>query len=226
MSFICDRSASEYVQAAMLHSEATLVFIKKAEELLKSHPYEITTGCSKLGILIKKRANAVLREIHILSAYTRLKPYPEYLLVGECKTEHTTGFSIAKSLARRFNGFIILVFTQSSYYIMTLRKDVPLFPKFNGKNQSSILKKVREYIRLHIKEYLSEDILLEDGEFLWEEYYETQFLEQRLNTRLFHRFIPKYVMEKANMKVEKNFYEKVTNKNKNNQTLDNYFEDN
>lgn len=225
MSFICDRSASEYVQAAMMHSETTSIFEKKAEELLKSYPYEITTGCSKLGLLIKKRANVVLREIQIHSAYTRLKPYSEYLLVGECKTEHRTGLSIAKSLAKRFNGFIILVFTQNSYYIMTLRKDVPPFPKFKGNSHDSILKKVREYIGLHIKEYLSEDILLEDGDFLWEEYYETQFLEQRLNTRLFHRFIPKYVMEKANMKVEKNFYEKVINKNKNNRTLESFFED-
>ena len=63
---------------------------------------------------------------------------------------------------------------------------------------------------------------MDEGDFLWKKYYETQFLEQRLNTKLFHRFIPKYALDKAEMKIENDFLAKITEKTKKNSTLDEY----
>ena len=221
MSFICDLSGKEYVRAAYLHKDSSDEFMKKSRDLLEKNPHEITTGCSEFGTLIKKRARAVLREIHLLSAYTRLKPYPELLLVGQCKTDHNTGLSVAKSLSRRFKGFIILILTQERYFLATLRKDLPAFPEFKGEFEE-VIEKIRVFIGRFCNLRISKNLLLEDGDFLWEKYYETQFLEQRLNTRLFRKFIPKYAMEKANMKIEKEFYERVVEKPKKTKTLDDF----
>jgi hypothetical protein len=221
MSFICDLSGKEYVRAANLHKDSTDEFMRRTQDLLDKNPHEITTGCSEFGSLIKKRARAVLREIHLLSAYTRLKPHPELLLVGQCKTDHNTGLSVAKSLSRRFKGFIILILTQERYFLATLRKDLPVFPEFKGEFEE-IIQEVRNFIRRFCTLRISKNLLIEDGDFLWEKYYETQFLEQRLNTRLFRKFIPKYAMEKANMRIEKEFYESVVEKPKGTKTLDDF----
>jgi len=225
MSFVCDLSGAEYVRAANLHRDSTDEFMKKAIALLEKNPHEITTGCSEFGSLVKKRAKAVLREIHLLSAYTRLKPYPELLLVGRCRTDHNTGFSIAKSLSRRFKGFIILLLTPENHFLATVRKDIPAFPEFEGESEE-IIETIRDFITKFCNVRLSNDILLEEGDFLWEKYYETQFLEQRLNTRLFRKFIPKYVTENANMKIEKEFYKKAMEKRNEKKTLDDFFKKN
>ncbi len=223
MSFICNMSAKDYVQAASCHKDSSMDFIKKANLLLKTRPHEITTGFTEFGTKVKKRANAVLREIHLFSAYIRLKPYPEMLLVGKCKTEHKTGTLIAKSLARRFNLFILLVFTQDNYYIVTERNDISKYPSFDGNTDEDVIIQVRDFISNNIEENLIDDILLPDGDFLWEKYYETQFLEQRLNIRQFRRFIPKYVLEKADMKIESEFYKAVVEQREEKRTLDDFF---
>jgi len=225
MSSLCDLSAKEYFQAACLNVSSTEDFIIKAYELLQLKPHEITTGCSSFGKLIKKRANAVLREIHHLSAYLRLRPFPEMLLIGKCKPEHKTGLMIAKSLARRFNNFVILVITPNDHYLATERKDISI-PVIKESSEESLIQIVREFVGRIIEERLPEDFLLDDGDFLWEQYYETQFLEQRLNTKLFHRFIPKYVMKKAHMDIERKFYEQVIERPEEKRTLDSFFKKN
>jgi hypothetical protein len=226
ISFICDRSAKEYFHAACFHINTTADFILKANDLLQSKPHEITTGCTAFGKQIKIRANAVLREIHHLSAYIRLKPFPEMLLVGKCQPEHKTGDFVAKSLARRFRQFVILIITPNSKYIATKRRDIPSFPDIKELDEESLIEQIRNFIEKNITERIPEEFLLKDGDYLWEQYYETQFLEQRLNTRLFHKFIPKYVMKRANMEIEENFYEDVLKKPEEKKTLDSFFKKN
>ncbi|TFG10380.1 DUF4130 domain-containing protein [Candidatus Heimdallarchaeota archaeon] len=224
ISWICDLSVGEYIEAAMHHNESTQAFIEKALQLAKSNPHEITTGCSNFGKEIKKRANQVLREIHLISAYMRLKPLPEMILVGKCKPEHDVVYFIAKSIAKRFDQFIIVVFAHDNFAIVSNRRDIPEFPSFQGSSRESILESVRAFARLNIDYTLPEDIVLEEGAILWENYYATQFLEQRLNPKLFHKFIPKYALEKAEMEIESKFLSKVYSDNKKSANLDDYFE--
>jgi hypothetical protein len=221
--FLCSLSAEEYFNAASYHKDSNDDFLNKAKHLLESKPFEITTGCSNLGKLIKKRGNAVLREVHLLSAYMRLKPYSEMVLVGECKPEHDTCYLIAKSIARRFDKFIIVVFSDNSFSIVSNRTDITEFPQFSGSSKQIIINQVRDFAKQTIKDVLPSDIFKENGDFLWEKYYETQFLEQRLNVKLFRKFIPKYAMDKANMNIEKEFYEKVVEQRKEKHTLDFFF---
>ncbi len=222
--FGCSLSAEEYFNAASYHKESTNDLIIKAKFLLETKPFEITTGCSDLGKLVKKRGNAVLREVHLLSAYMRLKPYSEMVLVGECNNEHDTCYLIAKSLARRFDRFVIIVFASKSFSVVTNRTDLPEFPKFRGSSKQTIIEKVRCFAKQTIKDGFPKEFFNEDGDSLWEKYYETQFLEQRLNVKLFRKFIPKYALEKANMKIEKEFYEKVVEQRKEKHTLDFFFD--
>jgi len=91
-------------------------------------------------------------------------------------------------------------------------------------SREKIIDSVREFARANVNQRLPEEIVLEEGDFLWEKYYETQFLEQRLNPKLFHRFIPKYALEKAEMKVEKDFLNRLVKKNRGKITLDRFLE--
>jgi len=226
ISWIYDLSVGEYLEAATLHNDSTPEFIEKALQLAKVKPYEITAGYSVLGKEIKKRANQVLREIHLVSAYMRLKPYREMILVGCCKPEHDVSYLIAKSIAKRFDKFIIVVFTQNNFAIVSNRRDIPEFPSFQGSSRDAIIGSVRAFASLNIDERLPKDVVIEEGDDLWKIYYETQFLEQRLNPKLFHKFIPKYALEKAEMKIERKFLSKVYEKNKKSSNLDDYFEKN
>ncbi|OLS33172.1 MAG: hypothetical protein HeimAB125_01240 [Candidatus Heimdallarchaeota archaeon AB_125] len=83
---------------------------------------------------------------------------------------------------------------------------------------------MRCFVKQTIKDGFHKEFFNEDGDSLWEKYYETQFLEQRLNVKLFRKFIPKYALEKANMKIEKEFYEKVVEQRKEKHTLDFFFD--
>ena len=224
MAFGCNLSAEEYVHAARSHIDSTNDFIKKARNLLVNKPHEITTGCTELGRLIKKRANAVLREVRLLASFMRMKPYPEMLLTGRCELEHHTGQLIANSLSRRFNMFVVLVFAEDNCYIATERRDVLKLPNLKGKDENTAVRIIRDSLKNCFEERLAPDLVREDGDLLWEKYYETQFLEQRLNVKQFRRFIPKYVMKKANMKVENKFYEKAVVNSKNNRILEDFLE--
>ncbi len=214
MSWVCNLSASEYVEAAKYHKDTTVDFIEKALLLMKSQPYEITTGCSVFGKQIKKRANQVLREIHLLSAYLRLQPYQEMILVGSCKPEHNSVYFIAKTIAKRFDQFIIVIFSSSDFAVVSNRRDIPHFPNFSGSSREDIINSVRDFAARNITQKLPEDLILDEGDLLWEKYYETQFLEQRLNPKLFHKFIPKYAIEKAEMKIEGKFLKKIEHQSK------------
>ena len=134
----------------------------------ESKPHEITTGCSPLGKLVKKRANQVLREIHLLSAYLRLKPYPEMVLVGSCKPEHNVVYFVAKSIVKRFDQFIVVIFTEDNFAVVSNRKDLPKFPEFKGDSKEALISSIREFAKLNIHQRLPEDIFLEEGDFLWE----------------------------------------------------------
>ena len=226
MSFICDYSAKEYFHAACLHIKTTADFVHRANNLLQSRPHEITTGCTEFGKQIKRRGNAVLREIHHLSAYIRLKPFPEMLLVGRCQPEHKTGDLIAKSVSKRFEKFVILIMTPNGNHFATRRRDIVSFPDIKEFDEEKLIQLVRNFLENTITDRIPEEFLFEEGDYLWEQYYETQFLEQRLNTRLFHKFIPKYVMKRANMKIEETFYEDVMKKPEEKRTLDSFFKKN
>ena len=224
LSFTCNLTAEEYVHTAIAHIDSTNDFIKKASNLLLHKPYEITTGCTEFGRLIKKRANAVLREVRLLASFMRMKPYPEMLLVGKCEIEHHTGQLIAYSLSRRFDMFVVLVFVEDNFYLATERKDISKFPDLEFTNESEVVRNIREFLGNCFEERLAPDLVREDGDLLWEKYYETQFLEQRINVKQFRRFIPKYVMKKANMKVESEFYKKAVANSKNNKILEDFLD--
>lgn len=214
----------DYVEAAKKHKEATSDFINQSLQLLKEKPHEITTGCSDLGKLIKKRGNAVIWESYKLSAYVRLTPYPEMVLSGKCSPEHDTGQMIAEYLADRFRNFVVIIFTDTRCFFATKRDEIEDFPDIQEMGEQAVISEIRSFAKRSFSERLGKEYLKMDCNGLWEEFYETQYLSQRKNLKLFHRDIPKYMFKKAGMKIEESFYKKVTSKLRNNQTLDDYIE--
>lgn len=161
-------------------------------------------------------------ESYKLAAYIRLTPYAEMLLVGSCSPEHNSGDLIANYISKRFRKFVILVFTCENFHIQTERKEIKEFPKFQRKSEEEITNGLRCFLAERIEERLDEQYLLLDSDDLWEVFYASQYLSQRQNLKLYHRDIPKYMYRKANMKIEEDFYTKVTDKHKNNQKLDKF----
>ena len=223
MSF-CNKSALDYVEAAKRHKDTTKIFFEKAISLLQNNPYEITSGCSELGSLVKKRGNAVISESYKLSAYVRLTPLSEMILFGSCLPEHNTGSMIAEYITKRYHNFLILIFTDKDFHLATERVDISELPTFSGKTNEEIIEKIRNFAVSIFDDRLDEKYLLLNADDLWEVFYETQFLSQRENLKLYHRAIPKYMFNKAGMSIEEEFFKKVTNKNKQNTTLDKYIE--
>lgn len=221
MSF-CNKTAHDYFEAAKKHKDSTESFIIRSFKLLQTSPHEITTGCSELGNLIKKRGNAVIWESYKLSAYIRLIPFREMLLVGSCSPEHDTGELIAAYLSKRFHNFVILIFTDQHHYIKTERVDIKEFPTFQEPNKEAIIANLRTFLDEKIEDCLDEQYLLSNSDDLWEVFYESQYLSQRQNIKLYRRDVPKYMYNKAGMLIEEKFYDKIANKTKRNKKLDNF----
>ena len=119
---------------------------------------------------------------------------------------------------------VVLIFVEEKYFIATEREDVTQFPNLLDNAENSVVRSICDFLGNCFEERLAPDLVREDGDLLWEKYYETQFLEQRLNVKQFRRFIPKYVMKKANMKVESEFFDKAVVNSKNNTSLEDFFE--
>ena len=224
MSFFRQTPAKQLVRVASYHAESTEEFNKGARALLESAPYEITTGCSELGTLINKRASAVYREASQISSFINFEPLPEMILVGECVLEHYSIPIISRWLCNRLKKFIILIFTQKTFFVSSNRKDLATFPEFEGNTKEEIIEQVRTFAIENFEERLPEGYLLEEGETYWKEYYETQFLEQRTNLKLYHSFLPKKVLKKENLSMEREFLEKIILKNELYHTLDDFME--
>jgi hypothetical protein len=224
MSFFRQTPARQLVKTASYHADSTEEFNEEARKLLVTAPYEITTGCSEMGKMIKKRASAVFREANQVSSFTSFEPLPEMVLVGECVLEHNSIPIISRWLCNRLKNFIILIFTQKSFFVSSNRKDIGSFPEFKGNTREEIIEKVRTFAAETFDERIPEGYFIDEGETYWKEYYETQFLEQRTNLKLFHNYLPKKVLEKDNLRLEREFLEKITLKNELYHTLDEFLE--
>ncbi len=225
MSVFRQTPARQLVKAASYHVDSTEEFNEEARVLLVSAPYEIITKCSEMGVLINKRASAVYREANQISSFVKFEPLPEMILVGECVLEHNSFPIISRWICNRLKNFIILIFTQKTFFVASNRKDIGSFPEFNGDSREEVIEHVRNFARESFDERIPEDYFIEEGELYWKEYYETQFLEQRTNLKLFHQFLPKKVLEKESLRLEREFLEKITLKNDLNHTLDDFLEE-
>ncbi|MHA1912597.1 MAG: DUF4130 domain-containing protein [Candidatus Kariarchaeaceae archaeon] len=224
MSFFRQTPARQLVRTASYHADSTDEFNEEARALLDTAPYEIITKCSEMGTLINKRASAVYREASQITSFVSFEPLPEMILMGECVMEHNSFPIISRWLCNRLKNFIILIFTQKTFFVASNRKDIGSFPEFKGETRDEIIEKVRTFAREAFEERLPSGYLIEEGELYWKEYYETQFLEQRTNLKLFHSYLSKKVLEKDNLRLEREFLEKITLQNESYHTLDDFMD--
>ena len=90
-----------------------------------------------------------------------------------------------------------MIFTDKDFHLTTKRTDISEFPAFTGKTNKEIIEKVRNFAISIFDDSFDEKYLLLNADDLWEVFYETQYLSQRWNLKLFHREIPKYLFDKA-----------------------------
>ena len=120
---------------------------------------------------------------HHMIAYTRFKL-------------STKGILWTK-LDSNFSPAIINFFTDKYplFYIM-LEKDGRTFVKQKNKNLIIINKKIKQVVKDYEKILPELEFLkgLEgEGQEIWNNFYDSQYIKQRKNHKLFHHFIPKYL---------------------------------
>ena len=172
------------------HGKCTDSLLEKAVRIC---PEDINLSTDPEVIKIRRMVNAVMAESHLTKAFVRLKPMGNNVLYGYMKPEHDIWLSVSTFFAKRFPNVVIVLGNNSKSWASYYDKETIRY------SQSGPLAAALE----ELKEVLTEDFQVQTDE-IWEEYYWSQYCDERRNIRYYNRNMPKKYLKAAGNKVEAN----------------------
>lgn len=168
--------------------------IKKAEKLDKE---DLQTAKKDEIIRIRELIREVGREIHMMKGFVRFKLLGDKVQYGYMKPEHEIGFKVANWFAKRFPGKIIVLGNEEESWISIYSEEG--ISKRNGDSLENTIDELHEHLDIDTEK---------DHSDLWENYYESQYSEQRKNKELFKKNMPEKYRKRAKNTTERKFKSK------------------
>jgi probable DNA metabolism protein len=149
---------------------------KEGEELLEA----LTTEMARKAY---RFAREVGSEIHRMKSFTRLKFTRSGILYGKLENKHDIEDVVVRFFARRFPDFVIVLESWRGCYIC-------------GKNFDRVVfadEELKEVVERLDKSMIGKMDLEQIGDLekIWEEFYNSQYINSRKNLKLFGKSIPK-----------------------------------
>ncbi len=133
-----------------------------------------------IGKIVYERYQEVSKESARLKSFTRLKVYPERLLVGRINEEHDVGGLVLSYFMNKFPTFFIIIFSNHCLHCGSKKIKVNIEPF--GSSDEEIIDKIRKTI---LKRMESMGLkLIETKNFKedsWEAYYDSQYIPEKKN---------------------------------------------
>ena len=132
-------------------------------------------------------AREVASDCHLTISYIRFKLYKDRVLWAEAKPKHKVEDMVMNWLRQRYKHFGLVLFTQRGVFACWPGGDLARFPVTKAQGE------VLEETACHVPE---KAIWWDDqGDGLWDTFYNSQYISSRKNLPLFYKTMPKYYLE-------------------------------
>jgi len=182
------RARGDFLDLLSLHEGCTERLLDEASRI---RPGELRCSTDPKVIRIRRMADSVSGEIHVLAGFIRLSPIGEKALCGYAKPRHDIGHRVCSRLARRFPGTLVLLGNNSNSWLALY--DGTRYYHAEGSSLNSVADELRALLNNRGDK---------SPEELWETYYWSQYCDERRNLRYFHSMAPKLYLKEAGTRVE------------------------
>ncbi len=138
------------------------------------------------------------REMHNMKGFVRFKHMGKKLKYGYMKPEHHIGFMISEWFANRFPGVVIVLGNEKESWV-SIRTEKGVESE-ESEDIKSTVEKLADVLGLETEK---------DFQGLWENYYKSQYADERKNIELFEKNMPAKFRKRARNITENRFYEKT-----------------
>lgn len=154
--------------------------------------YELNISADPEIVKMRRKIGEVKSEIHRMRGFIRFNSITDNILFGYMKPENRIGRLITDIFARRFQKNIIILGNENivwvSYYVN------------NSYSRYENTKSLKETIE-EVKSLIENNKEMDIGE-IWKVYYNSQYIKERENHKLFYKHMPKKHLKSTGNKIE------------------------
>ncbi len=154
--------------------------------------YELNISADPEIVKIRKKVREVKSEIHRMRGFVRFNSIGNKILFGYMRPENKIGRLVTDIFAKRFQKNIVILGNKNkvwaSYY-----SDKEYKRYEDSKNLNELLDEVRSLVKSD-KEI--------DIEEIWQVYYDSQYIKERENHKLFYKNMPKKYLKSTGNGIE------------------------
>ncbi|MDY1591988.1 MAG: DUF4130 domain-containing protein [Methanofastidiosum sp.] len=179
-------SVSEYL---LMNRNVPLILL---EISTKISWHELNTSTDSEILKIRRKVGEVRSEIHRMMGFVRFNLINDKILFGYMKPKHRIGRLVTDIFARRFQKNMIILGNEHRVWISYYCAN-----SYKRYEDSRSLNEIIEKVKLLID--LDNEV---DIEKIWKVYYDSQYIKERENHKLFYKNMPKKHLKSTGNSIE------------------------
>jgi len=179
-------SVSDYL---LLSKDVSQRLLEKSKEISW---HELNISADPEIVKMRRKIGEVRAEIHRMRGFVRFNSINDKILFGYMKPEHIIGSLVADIFAKRFQKNMIILGNEHKVWV-SYYCDKSYLRYETTKSLNKVIEEVKSLI--------DSDVEM-DIEKIWLVYYESQFIKERENHKLFYKNMPKKHLKSTENKVE------------------------
>jgi len=179
-------SVLEYLQ---MSKDVSQILLEKYKDLSW---YELNISADPEIVKIRRKVGEIRSEIHRMRGFIRFNSLNENILFGYMKPENKIGRLITDIFAKRFQENVIILGNEKKVWISYYSKNI-----YHRHEESRNLSQIVEEVKKLINNY--KEI---DTNKIWEVYYNSQYIKERENHKLFYKNMPRKHLKSAGNDIE------------------------
>lgn len=174
-------SVFEYLQ---MSNDVSQILIEKSKNLSW---HELNTSADREIVKIRRKVGEIRSEIHRMRGFVRFNSINGNILFGYMKPKNNIGRLITDIFAKRFQENIIILGNEKKVWISYYCKNIHHRHE-ESRNLSEVINEVKSLVGNN------QEI---DTKRIWEVYYNSQYIKERENHKLFYKNMPKKHLKSA-----------------------------
>ncbi|KYC54331.1 MAG: hypothetical protein AMQ74_00083 [Candidatus Methanofastidiosum methylothiophilum] len=154
--------------------------------------YDLNISADQEIVKIRRKVGEIRSEIHRMRGFVRFNSLNENILFGYMKPKNNIGRLITDIFAKRFQENVIILGNEKKVWISYYSKNI-----YHRHEESRNLSEIVEEVKTLINNYQE----IETNK-IWEVYYNSQYIKERENHKLFYKNMPRKHLKSAGNDIE------------------------
>jgi len=154
--------------------------------------YDLNISADQEIVKIRRKVGEIRSEIHRMRGFVRFNSLNENILFGYMKPKNNIGRLITDIFAKRFQENVIILGNEKKVWISYYSKNI-----YHRHEESRNLSEIVEEVKTLINNYQE----IETNK-IWEVYYNSQYIKERENHKLFYKNMPRKHLKSADNDIE------------------------